>query len=149
MLKYEAKTLTNIFHVIVNTNSIVQHVVQIKNGIMINASVIVKFLTCKKDYSWNPSTCICENSRYLKSTGDDSVSVCDEIINISNSVSTALKNTIPTNVTNTVSIKSDVKKVALEKSNCLTYTISLVIIMCLLFVVVTFNNCYTIMKGTE
>ena len=149
MLKYEAKTLTNIFHVIVNTNSIVQHVVQIKNGIMINASVIVKFLTCKKDYSWNPSTCICENSRYLKSTGDDSVSVCDEIINISNSVSTALKNTIPTNVTNTVSIKSDIKKVALEKSNCLTYTISLVIIMCLLFVVVTFNNCYTIMKDTE
>ena len=149
MLKYEAKTLTNIFHVIVNTNSIVQHVVQIKNGIMINASVIVKFLRCKKDYSWNPSTCICENSRYLKSTGDDSVSVCDEIINISNSVSTALKNTIPTNVTNTVSIKPDIKKVALEKSNCLTYTISLVIIMCLLFVVVTFNNCYTIMKDTE
>ena len=57
---------------------------------------------CKKDYSWNPSTCICENSRYLKSTVEDSVIVCGEIINISSSVSTALKNTIPTNVTNTV-----------------------------------------------
>ena len=22
------------------------------------------YLTCKKDYSWNPSTCICENSKY-------------------------------------------------------------------------------------
>ena len=22
---------------------------------------------CEKDYSWNPSTCICENSKYLKS----------------------------------------------------------------------------------
>ena len=22
---------------------------------------------CKKDYSWNPSTCICDNSKYLKS----------------------------------------------------------------------------------
>ena len=25
---------------------------------------------CKKNYSWNPSTCICENSRYLKSIAD-------------------------------------------------------------------------------
>ena len=25
-----------------------------------------KFHTCKKDYSWNPSTYICENSSYLK-----------------------------------------------------------------------------------
>ena len=25
---------------------------------------------CKKNYSWNPSTCICENSRYLKSITD-------------------------------------------------------------------------------
>ena len=22
---------------------------------------------CKKDYSWNPSTCICVNSKYFKS----------------------------------------------------------------------------------
>ena len=25
---------------------------------------------CKKDYSLNPSTCICENSKYLKSIAD-------------------------------------------------------------------------------
>ena len=25
------------------------------------------YRTCKKDYSWNPSTCISENSIYLKS----------------------------------------------------------------------------------
>ena len=25
------------------------------------------YRTCKKDYSWNPSTCICKNSKYLKS----------------------------------------------------------------------------------
>ena len=25
---------------------------------------------CKKDYSWNPSTGICENSKYLKSIAD-------------------------------------------------------------------------------
>ena len=26
-----------------------------------------KHRTCKKDYSWNPGTHICKNSRYLKS----------------------------------------------------------------------------------
>ena len=24
------------------------------------------YCKCKKDYGWNPSTCICENSKYLK-----------------------------------------------------------------------------------
>ena len=28
---------------------------------------------CKEDYSWNPSICICENSKYLKSITDNSV----------------------------------------------------------------------------
>ena len=28
---------------------------------------------CKKDFSWNPSTCICDNSKYLKSIADSSV----------------------------------------------------------------------------
>ena len=28
---------------------------------------------CRKDYSWNPSTCICENSKYLKSIAGTSV----------------------------------------------------------------------------
>ena len=41
----------------------------------------------KKDYSWNPSTCICENRRYSKSIVDNSVIVCDEILNILDSVS--------------------------------------------------------------
>ena len=38
---------------------------------------------CKKDYSWDPSTCICENNKYLKSTDDASVVECGEIILIS------------------------------------------------------------------
>ena len=29
-----------------------------------------KYRTCKKDCSWNPSTCIYENSKYLKSNAD-------------------------------------------------------------------------------
>ena len=55
--------------------------------------------TCKKDYSWNPSTCICENSRYLKSIADNSVILCDEIINNTESAPTIVTNTIATNVT--------------------------------------------------
>ena len=38
------------------------------------------YCTCKKDYSWNPSPCIFENDKYLKSIVDDSKIVCDEII---------------------------------------------------------------------
>ena len=43
---------------------------------------------CKKDYRWNPSTCICEHSKYLKSITDTSMAECDEIIIIMNIVST-------------------------------------------------------------
>ena len=46
---------------------------------------------CKKDYSWNPSKCICENDKYLKNIIDESVIKFDEIINITSN--------IPTNVT--------------------------------------------------
>ena len=49
---------------IVNGNSIVQHVIQIRNGIMINV---------KENHSWNPSTRFCENSKYLKSIDDNYV----------------------------------------------------------------------------
>ena len=54
---------------------------------------------CKTDYSWNPSTCICVNSKYLKST---SKTECDKIITVMDIAST--KKTIGTNVTSTASI---------------------------------------------
>ena len=99
----------NIFHVIINGNSIVQYVIQIKNGIMKHVNVNV----CKKkDYSWNPSTCICENSKYLKSIVDTSVTECDKIVIIMDNVLTRKTNTIAmkkisaiaTNFTSTASI---------------------------------------------
>ena len=34
---------------------------------------------CEKDYIWNPSTCICENGKYLESIIDNSVIICDEV----------------------------------------------------------------------
>ena len=68
------------------------------------------FRTCKKDYSRNPSACICENDRYLKSIVDDSVVVCNEFIGVMDSVSTSVTNTLLTNVMITVSTNSDDKK---------------------------------------
>ena len=41
---------------------------------------------CEKDV-WNPSTCICENGKYFANIMDDSVIMCDEVI----------EKTIPTN----------------------------------------------------
>ena len=52
---------------------------------------------CKNDYSWNPSTCICENSKHLKSVVDTSVTECDETVIAMNNISTKKTNTIPTN----------------------------------------------------
>ena len=39
-------------------------------------------LKCKKYYSWNPSICICDNSKYIKSIADILVIMCDEIITV-------------------------------------------------------------------
>ena len=38
--------------------------------------------TCQyeKGYSWNSSTCICENSKYLKSAANTAVTKCDKIV---------------------------------------------------------------------
>ena len=59
------------------------------------------YCMCKKNYGLNPSTCIYENTRYLKSIVNNSVTVYDEIISVKES----------TNVTNTVSINCDDQKV--------------------------------------
>ena len=62
-----------------------------------------KYWTCKKGYSWNPSACIFENRKYLKGLVDTSVIVCDDIINATDSVSTNVANTVPTNMKNSMS----------------------------------------------
>ena len=73
-----------------------------------------KYRSCKNDYSWNPSTCICGKSEHWKRIVDDSVIAYDEIIYVMDIVSTNMTNTIPTNMTNTistnVSTNSDGKK---------------------------------------
>ena len=80
---------------IVNANSVVQHIIQIKNG----QCECKNYSTCKKDYSWNPSTCICEDSKYLKNCADTSVIEFDAIITVIDILSTKETNAIATNVT--------------------------------------------------
>ena len=50
-MEMKQKQWSNIFHVVVNANSIVQHVVAlIKNGVMININVSVKIIISAKKY---------------------------------------------------------------------------------------------------
>ena len=76
-----------------------QLAIQMKNGILINVNVSVKIIALAKDYSWNPSTCICENGMFLKSIVDDLAIVSNGIIYV--------MDIVPTNVT----INFDDKKV--------------------------------------
>ena len=39
-----------------------------------------KLHVCEKDYIWNPSTCTCENGKYLATVMDDSAITCDKVI---------------------------------------------------------------------
>ena len=61
----------------------------------------------QKNYSWNPSKCVCENSKYLKRY---LVTKCDEIVIVMDNLSTKMTNTIATNVTSTASINWRSKK---------------------------------------
>ena len=88
---------------ILNENSIVQHVIQIKNGIMINVNVSVKN-TCIRAFK--------KDTGYLKSIFDDSVIIWDEIICswIFYQQRWQILDTTSTNVRSTASIDFDVKK---------------------------------------
>ena len=51
---------------------------------------------CKKNYSWNPSRCIFENSNYLKNIPETSVTGCDEVVIVMDIVLIKKTNTIAT-----------------------------------------------------
>ena len=65
----------------------------------------------KKDCSWNHNKCFYENSKYQKAIADTSVIMCNDSINVTDSVLINVTNTISISVTSTVSINSDDKKV--------------------------------------
>ena len=130
------KQWQNIFHVVINPNSIVQHVVQIKNGIIKHANVNVKIIvSAKKYYSWNPSTCICESSKYLKIISDNSKFLCEEIISVMDIVSTKMTGTIATNL----SINSDDLKVRYKTDCYILDTVLLVIILPLITTIIYYH----------
>ena len=74
--------------------------------------------TSKKHYSWNPSTCICENKRYLKSVADDAVTECDEILNFMDSASTNMTTSISSNALSTMSANVTNVKLTNVMSKC-------------------------------
>ena len=84
---------------------------------MIAFNVSVKSIVrVKKDYSWNPSTYIGENSKYLKGIDDTLVIVCDEIINATDSVSTNVTSIISTNVRSTMAENCNNEKLIYKRS---------------------------------
>ena len=85
-------------------------------------SVLVKKVShVQKDYILNRSTCICENSRYFKSTADNSI-VCNKFVSVTDNVLTNIDTSI-------VSIYSDDKK-GIYKMDCyILHTFLLVAIL--------------------
>ena len=57
----------------------------------------------------NPSTCIWENSKYLRSCAGTSGIACDKIISVMDIVSTKMTKSIAINVTNNASLNSHSK----------------------------------------
>ena len=89
------------------------------------------YCTFKKDYSWNPSICICENRKYLKSIADTSVIKCDEIITAIDIVLTKKANSIATNNKSTASINFHNKIVS--KVLLAIILLLIIIIICYLY----------------
>ena len=81
------------------------------------------YCTCKKDCSWNLSTCICDNDNYLKRFVFE--------------VNKYLKsNTIATNATSVVSINCHRKKLRYKIDCCNLHTVLLVIILLLIITII-------------
>ena len=86
----------------VNVDLMEKNLLQINVGIKINVDVSLKTSVCEKDYIWNPSTCSCENGKYLASIMDDSAIMCDEIIDLEAKLNDEETKTIPTNFNNKI-----------------------------------------------
>ena len=87
------------------------------------------------NYGWNLSTCICENSKYLKSIADISVTVCNEIISVMDNVSTKKTSSIATNV-----IKNCRGKSVRYRIDCyILHTVLLAIILILIITIIYFH----------
>ena len=76
-----------------NVSLMEENAIRIKSGITIYVSVIVKIRkTCVQKRLY-PATCGCENGKYLASVIDNSVVMCDEIIEKTKTVPTSSTST--------------------------------------------------------
>ena len=124
-----------------NENSIVEHVIQIKKwNNKICQCECKNYNMCKKYYSWNTNTCICENSKYLKGFADTSVTEFGEIVIVMNNLSTKNQNTITANVTSTASINCHSKKLR----DC--YILHIVLLITIKLFIAISICCYQINK---
>ena len=102
-----------------------------------NAKTIVS-----EQKSSNPSTCICENSKYLKSVAYPSVTECDEIVTVIDNLPTKKTYTIATNTMSTTSINCYNKKIR----DChILHTVLLAIILLLIITIICYH--YPKQKG--
>ena len=138
-IRMKLKQWQNIFFVLPNANSIAWVAIQIKKWNNETCQEEYKnYRNCKKDCSWNPRACICENSKYLKSIADTLVIACDKIISVSviDIVSTKMTNTIATNVTKIVIAKM----FAIFARDCyILHTVLLVIALPLIFIIIWYH----------
>ena len=86
------------YHANVNINLMVENIIQIQSQIMINADTSPKKHICEKDYIWNPATCSCKNGKYLASIIDNSVIMCDEIMDAKSKSNNKETKTVSTNL---------------------------------------------------
>ena len=86
---------------------------------------------CEKDYSLNPSICMCENNKYFKSVANTSVTKSDKIVIFMNNLSTKKTNTISTYVTTTTLINCHSIKVR----DCYIFNTVLLVVIVLLIIV--------------
>ena len=111
------------------------HLASVTNVRTKSMSLNKNYCTCKKDYSWNPSTCICEDDKHLKSIADTSVVTCDEIISVMDIASTKMTNTVATNV----SINSDIEKVRYKIDSYILHSVLVAIILLLIITFICYH----------
>ena len=93
------------------------------------------YCICKEDYSWNPSTCIWENSKYLKSIANTSVIVCHKVTSTMDIILTKMANTVAANVT-----KNYYSKKVRYKFDCyILHALSSVIILLLIITIIFYH----------
>ena len=113
---------------IVYANLIVQHVIEVKNGIIRQVNVNLKIIvSAKKITAW-----VLAQARIA--TFDDWKAKYDEIIYVMDIVSTKTTNALPENVTSTMLTNCDDKKV-IYKLNC--YIPHIIFLMILLPLIIT------------